>query len=499
MKNKISMLGIFLMLFASCEKFLDVNENENAIVEDAVTLRLLLPSVQAGLGQVVGNNLQIVGGLYSQYWTQSNAASQFKTLEQYLPDGTDFDRPWRTCYTDGLKDAKIMEEKALASGDSVYVGISKILQAYTYQLLTDNFGDIPFSEAIDQTILNPKYDAQKDVYNGIFKLLNEGRQLVFNADQKDPEIIGKVPAEDDLLFGGALYLWIEFANTIQLKASLRISKQDEVLAKAQIDLSQENGYGYFTAGENALINYSGAGGNSNPLNSFIIGTGNTENLIASKTTFDYFEGNADARLSYLYLPGIALAQGDFGAPVGPTYAFPSDYTGANNGNRPGSTANQAPVRLMSDYESSFLQAEAIARGWLTGDDAALYSEGISQSFRSVLTYNLLPADFIYPEDILKTTDSTYQVLPAIAYPSDPEAKIERIITEKWAAMCGTQGIEAWTEWRRTGYPNFFVVSANSLIGNNFPNRLLYPSSEVTRNASFPGQVNITDKVWWDIN
>ncbi|HEY1032601.1 MAG TPA: SusD/RagB family nutrient-binding outer membrane lipoprotein [Flavipsychrobacter sp.] len=62
-----------------------------------------------------------------------------------------------------------------------------------------------------------------------------------------------------------------------------------------------------------------------------------------------------------------------------------------------------------------------------------------------------------------------------------------------------QNIEAWTEWRRTGYPDFFTLSRNSRIGSQFPQRLPYPEAEVTRNLNFPGQKPMTEKVWWDAN
>jgi hypothetical protein len=65
-------------------------------------------------------------------------------------------------------------------------------------------------------------------------------------------------------------------------------------------------------------------------------------------------------------------------------------------------------------------------------------------------------------------------------------------------MCGNQNLEAWIEWRRTGFPDFFIQSKTSILGSGkFPRRLLYPSDEITSNSNFPGQKLLTDKVWWD--
>jgi len=141
------------------------------------------------------------------------------------------------------------------------------------------------------------------------------------------------------------------------------------------------------------------------------------------------------------------------------------------------------VKFMSSYESYFLQAEAVARGWMTGDATTLYQKGITASFTA---YNAVPGTYI-----------TTQVA---AFPATKAAQIGAIITQKYFAMACNQGFEAWTEWRRTGYPTFFVTPVvSSLPAGTFPARFLYPNTELTRNPNFPGAKLITDKVWWDVN
>ena len=81
-----------------------------------------------------------------------------------------------------------------------------------------------------------------------------------------------------------------------------------------------------------------------------------------------------------------------------------------------------------------------------------------------------------------------------------EVKLQKIITQKWIAMNGQHGSEGWIEWRRTGYPDFFVPSFTSTQGvGRWPVRLLYPTDELTRNANFPGTKEVYERVWWDIN
>ncbi|HVW99984.1 MAG TPA: SusD/RagB family nutrient-binding outer membrane lipoprotein, partial [Candidatus Babeliaceae bacterium] len=126
----------------------------------------------------------------------------------------------------------------------------------------------------------------------------------------------------------------------------------------------------------------------------------------------------------------------------------------------------------------------------------LFTQGITASFNSYSAQ--LAANGVDPTSALATYLATanWAQYPATG---TTDQKIRYIITQKWFSMCGNEGFEAWTEWRRTGYPDFFTVSQSSLIGQNFPRRFLYPFSEVTRNANFPGLVPVTTPVWWDVN
>jgi hypothetical protein len=140
--------------------------------------------------------------------------------------------------------------------------------------------------------------------------------------------------------------------------------------------------------------------------------------------------------------------------------------------------------FISLAESNFLQAEAVQRGWgTTGNAAELYRNGIRASFA---TWGLTDAQA-----------TTYiNSAPAAQWPATNQ--IRAIITQKWYAMCGSQGFEAWTEFRRTGYPDWIQPSAASILGpNNMPARFIYPQAELTRNGNFPGLKPIGEKVWWD--
>ncbi len=476
--------SILLSSITACKKdYFDINTDPNHPAD--VPVSLLLPSAEGAIAHTLGNDMQIIGGLWSQYWTQSSAASQYKQYEQYNPAANDFDYVWAILYSDALADLKTMEVKATATGQTQFVACSKILQAYAYQLLTDNFGDIPFTEALqaEEGIIEPKYDAQSTVYDGIFRLLNEGIAMI---DEDVTEATPGAPGAADIFFHGEMTMWKKFANTLKLRAYLRISEIDP--GKASAGIATLSGEEFLGIAENVQINYTSAGGNTNPLYSAEVGLNYTQNLVASATMIDYYLNNNDPRVDVFYIPSssgshVGIAQGDYTVAPGTPVSEPSAVTGASANDENSATA---PVILMSSYESLFLQAEAAARGWLAGSAQSLYEEGITESFES---YGLDPADA-----------ATYIAQPSISYPNGTmQDNIKAIITQKWAAMCGNQNNEAWTEWRRTGYPDFFTTSVTALVGG-MPARYYYPQTEINANSNHsPQPAFVTQRVWWDIN
>lgn len=471
------------LLLAGCKKdFLNINDNPNSPAK--VDIKNVLPSAELAIGHVMGNNFQIYGGIWAQYWTQNPFSSQYKTLEQYSPAADDFDSPWRLCYSDALEDLDYVIQKGTEQGKFQYVACAKILEAYTYQVLTDNFGDIPFSNALqgDNGVLYPKYDSQKDVYDGLIKLVNDGLALI-------DENATDGPTTDDLLLGGDMSKWQKFGNTLKLRIYLRLAYIDP--GKAQAGIAAMTGATFLGAGEDVRIKYTSNPGGTNPLYSTYADLSQVQNLVASSTAIDTMNSWSDYRILVFYAPlsngtYAGNAQGDYTSNIPVSQlSLPGPITGADVDSARSATA---PVKLMSDYESLFLQSEAAARGWMGGSAQTLYESAITANYTS---YGLTA-----------TQASSYIAQPMVAYPASGSLtqQIQAIITQKWFSMCGNQGNEAWTEYRRTGFPSFLVQSAHSIIGpGRVPKRMFYPSSELTRNPNVPAQHLIYDKVWWDIN
>ena len=487
MKMNLKHIGTALVLGATlaaapgCKKFLDVNDNPNS--PKTATDNLILPSTQAGIAMAVGNNLQVFGNFYAQYWTQNPTSSQYKVVDQYVPNPSNFDRVWSILYNDVLQDLKQLEQ----SNNVSYRAIALIEKAYTYQLLTDAFGDVPLTEALQGTgNLSPAYAPQQEVYDSIFAWTKRGVALAKTAT-------GNYPTTDDLVFGGGasgMQNWIRFGNTFLLRAYLRLSERDAQKAQTGIQELYATNPQFLTT--DASVKYTNVGGNQNPIYAEGVGLSRVQNPVASSTAVNAYTANNDPRLAVFYQPNgsgnvIGIAQGSFATqpPVAPS--TPGAITGARFASGTGAIAGAAPVKLMSATESYFLQAEAAARGWGTGNAKTLFEQGIRASFTAV---GLTTAQ----------ADAYIAAAPDAQWPATLADQIRAIITQKYYAMNGFQGFEAWTEWRRTGYPTFLVKSIASQLGNNLlPVRLLYPETEITRNSNFPGVKLITDKVWWDVN
>ena len=384
-----------LLALGSCKKdFLDVNTNPNN-AED-VTVDLILPSAQGYLAYDVGLHFQIAGSFFSQYVTQGSAGSQYATYDQYRLSAVDFNRPWIDQYAGSLNDFEVIKAKSVivlsdpktSQGEkdkaSNYAAIANLMQAYSFQVLADAYGDIPISAALKgQGNLSPKYDAQALVYDSLIKIVNRGISLI--KDESDFH-----PGNDDLIYGGDMTAWKDFGNTLKLKIYLRQSGIRTDVARAGIEGMQAEGVSFLTT--TAQVNFITTKFNTNPLYSNVASLGNF-NLTASTTALDLFDSLADPRVQYFYVPA---SEGTFlgqfrgavqGSLVNNTGAIQSASEFAqpsfNTGNAPVNASDEeleiakaAPVILMSAAESYFLQAEAANAGFLTSPANEAYEAGI---------------------------------------------------------------------------------------------------------------------------
>ncbi|MBK8444353.1 MAG: SusD/RagB family nutrient-binding outer membrane lipoprotein [Sphingobacteriales bacterium] len=215
--RKLSLFILLSIFFAiGCDKdFEEINDNPNE--PSSVPSGLLT----ADIVRVLGNSMYstFVGGDMGSCWGQHWSKVQYNDEERYVPRGTVItDLVWKNIYESVISDARSMQKIATEEGNKNMQGVALVLQAYGYALLTDVFGDIPFSEAMkaDEGIFSPKYDKQEDVYTGVLQMLDEANTLL-TADG------ATITATSDLVYGGDYMKWKKFANSLKFRCLMRIS------------------------------------------------------------------------------------------------------------------------------------------------------------------------------------------------------------------------------------------------------------------------------------
>lgn len=469
------------ILSSSCEKYLDVNDNPNK-TENA-SVEVVLPAAQASTAIHIGGELYNLGGFWAQYHTQSPDAGQYEQFDQYNISADFFDRTWQELYAGALRDLKYIKEESKGVDNSYYL-IAVALEAYTYQVLVDLYGQVPYSEALqgDNGILNPKYDDGAEIYQSLLANIDEALGLYNN----DP---GSTPGSNDLLLSGDMNQWIGFANTLKLKMYLRAHDDlGEIGASPADVLALANG-GSLLSQNVAMTLFEAAPNKSNPFYDVNYDRLGGVNHAGSQSMITYFQDNDDARLGKVYETGAGglyttKPQGDFA-------------------NRDISFSNLAkpvvgplkPIYFFTVAEVNFLVAEAQER--FGGGGQPAYEAGILASFEM---YGL------------SDTASTYYGAGGVyEYNSagSQEDRVKQIMTQKWAAMANSQNLEAYFEITRSGYPEYKPLSswmsgdlqislASVLPAGQTPKRLLFADVSKTRNGNTPTQPSggIIVPIWW---
>lgn len=477
MKKLIFSILTLSAIFTSCNTELDINTNPDQLGENSAPLSAQLPAGIVGIVGPQGAGMAIFGGFWSQYWTQSNAANQFKDIDNYSAGTADYNFIWDSMY-DGLGDIRNVKRNALAQGNWKYYLIATTLEVQASQILTDMYGSIPYEEANVKAIQAPHFNTGEEVYDLMIQDLNDALSRDLDAS------IGETPGTDDLIFGGNMAQWTRFANTLKLKVYMRQTNSSRAaIANAGISQMIADGTQFLTV-DAAMTQFTDAINQSNPLYEYVIRRLNVStNLRMSTTLSSYLDSHADTRKAKYYNAGNSLDQGDFLNPVGAGTIATVKLSATT------------PVLLLSREESLFLQAEAMER-YNGGTGAkALYDAAVTANFarHSLSAASYLTGDYEYD-----TTGSF-------------EDKLEQIITQKWAASFPGNGFEAFFEKNRTGYPRTsdvpqsdagyidgqFAYAVNGVTAGLFPKRIVYPLSERNPNPNAPALELITTPIWWE--
>ena len=457
---------------AGCDDGLsDINRNPNN-PEDVPVSSVL----ESGIWDVVANagGRGVFGEWVTLYhtslWSQQVAQSQYNDEDRYTPrEGLNEDI-WGEMYAGALQDLERVKAIATEEGDQNLFAIADVMQVYGFLFLTDMFGDVPYFEALNlEEFPNPAFTPQQDIYPDMLARL-EAAVAQLDAGANVTFGVG------DLIYGGDVQGWIEFANGLRMRVAMRLA--DTGLASQGQSAFQAawNADKFDGVDDTADLDWSGTLPAQNPIYEQIVLGGRTADFRASETLVNMLTEFDDPRLPIFVDPAIS----------------DGEYRGLPNGRLPaqaGGTIDDfswigaafiepdAPAVLMSYAEMLLLGAEAAERGWIGDDAATLYRQGVEASMEQY--------------GIAQGAIDTYLAQPEVAYNG-----LESIGVQKWLALY-LAGPEAFTEFRRTGYPEL-ELAANALT-DEFPARLPYPANEGLYNeANFEPYEDVvfTDPVWF---
>lgn len=476
MKNKIIYTLILLSLStASCRKELDdVNINPNA-TENAQPDYLLTAAIKNTADAYWGTTNNMNSSLlFVQQW----AKVQYTEEDRFIYSNSSFTSLWSTLYSTTITGLNRVIEIGNNTNNPNYRGVALTLRSWSFLLLTDAYGDVPYSQAgkINEFI-TPAYDKQKDVYYGILEDLKTANSVLNPAG---------TAISGDIIYSGDINKWKKLANSLRLRVALRIADREPAKAQQVLDELKSEGGSYISSNaEIAQLIYQ-VSPQQNPVSAQF---DTRDDYRISKTIVDKLFSLNDPRLPiYASKTQTATPAEYVGLPNGLTNSEASNL-GFARISRPGAyfLTPQSPAVIFSYAELLFDRAEAAARGLTTENAADLYNQGIVASLKQFGVADALVAN--------------YTAQGAVQYDASNYKK--SIGEQKWLALFG-QGLEAWAERRRLDYPEL-TASANTVLNGQIPVRFIYPGTEQSlngqsyRNAvASQGTDLLTTRLWFDV-
>ena len=562
MKRFIKNFGFVFLLLAvsvSCEDFEEINENPKAFTADEVSAQYFLTGVQIRLyapdRYPYWRAHLIHTDRYAGHFTFGFNGSWWADNLGYNYSGgyTDASFDWLNSYVNLLNSYMDFVEPGGLLENERYYAIGLIMKGLYYQMFTDTFGMIPYTQVGDPDIPLPVFDSQATIYQGIINDLSQAMTLIGSASttEDDPALS---LSSNDVFFNGDLQKWKKLANTLKLRIALRAqgasgaSFADTAIGEAiQGELLANESDNALMAKDTEISQWANACYGDVWYN---FGTGSNWNV--GKTLIDYLRDNNDPRLSKYARP---IDGGDV------TFTKPGEGTGAANFDKyvnfilgeldnagviytrvdntdnvvisitPGAYYVGQPTRLNGDIysqvkealfsrpadivinpknqgkqifpeivstaaEGNFLKAEAIVKGFGSGDAQVLYQEGLRQAMKMWGVADGEINTFLASEDMALLNGTT-------------DENLEKIAVQRWIATY-TDGFEAWSIVRDTGYPtelaqgvSDFDIYASGDLNGDYPQRMRYGSAVYNTNEANAQAANSAQgpdvqgtKLWW---
>ncbi len=477
---------------AACDQDLTgLNRNPNS-PEDVPAGPIFTNATRVSVSRWLGTAYSLRG---IEFVTQHLAEVQYPDEDRYsrLTGGTT--QTWFTGpYSSELEDFRKVIAKGVEAEDPGTYVPAQVMQAWGFSYLTDTWGDVPYTEALQGdepgTTNNPAYDPQSEIYTDLFATLDEASTALAGARNS----LGA----SDPIYNGAPAKWQKFANSLRARLALRVVNRDQALANAQLTAALSAPGGVIeTNADNAMMGWPGDGVYDNP---WSVNFQTRDDHRMSNTFMNILNGTNDPRTPIFAMPTEEDPTAYLGMPNALTTPqvymttasrpgrifFPSSST---FGEFNGSGASQ-PSYLLTAAEVLFIKAEAAERGMgglSAGQAAGFYADAIRASMAQ---WGVSPADA-----------EAFLAQPDIAYKGGVDG-LRQIAQQKWVALY-TDGGNAWAEWRRTCVPSTVRPGPAAII-NTVPRRLQYASSEYLVNEeqveaaiARQGEDEFTTNIWWD--
>lgn len=426
----------------------------------------------------VNNN---VFRLFTQQWTETTYLdeSQYDIVTRTIPDNH-----FRTLLRDVLRDLK--QSKTLLNGTVALTpndvnilnnkkAIIDILTAYSFSVLVDTFGNVPYSQSLDiEAYPLPKYDDAKTIYKDLIsKLTTANATLITGYDS-----FGSA----DLIYGGDASNWKKFANSMRLKLAINMDDIDHTYATTEVLSAVTDGV-ILNSSENTNLQYLSTQPNTNPIYVDLVASGRFD-FVPANTIVDKMNILNDPRRAkyFTFKPSTTIY-------IGGTYGLTSPYASYSRIN-PSISSPTAPGTLFSYTEVEFLLAEASAR--LIAVGGTIESHYTAAVTSSLADWNVSALDV-----------SAYLAQPSVQYSTAVGGWKQKIGEQAWLALYN-RGFESWTSYRRLDFPVLLVPATTYNNISSVPTRYSYPSGEQTLNksnytsaASAIGGDNLTTKIFWD--
>lgn len=525
----LAMLGTALTT-ACTSDFTEWNTNPNEATEDMLDWDnartgsyflqmeqnvLVVAQSAAGIGTDRYQTVEIMGGDgfvgYFGFPSPSiNSAGRYNwNKESWYGD------MFTTNYTRTMNAWRSLKQAIDDENDPRYA-LAQILKVAAMHRVTDTYGPIPYlSFGVENEV---PYDSQKDVYYRFFEELADAVETLAPYANAGETLF----TEYDCVYRGDLTKWVKFANSLRLRLAMHLAYVDASKAQQEAEAALAAPLGVMTEATDIaqLQHISPLETYESPI--YIVGV-SWKDLRMGATLDSYMNGYEDPRLASYFntttdgtYRGIRAGMANTVSKDAYAPEAEGSLTGLFSVPNVNSTSN---VVWMLTSESYFLRAEGALRGWSMGDTAEnLYRKGVETSFAennagdasSYLADNTLtPADYTDPVTAAYSTDARGDITIAWNEADGFEKNLERIITQKYIALY-PNGQEAWTEFRRTGYPKVFPVCVNESNGGCVDTetqirRLAFPQSEYNTNreqldkgiALLGGPDNPGTKLWWD--